>query len=69
MTIDAEVARELLRTLRNTETVLKALDAVEAAAENAPIRSSPLTLDTVRAREWLADAIADDEARRLRDGE
>ena len=62
ITIDRELVREVLLTLRQNETALRASDTLDAAvACRAAVDYSPLTLDTIRAREWLEDALAEAE--------
>jgi hypothetical protein len=60
ITIDRELIREVLRTLRQNETALRASDTLDAAvACRSAVEYAPLTLETIRAREWLEDALAD----------
>ena len=60
--IDKELVREVLKTLRANETALRASDTLDATVQcRTVIEYAPLTLETIRAREWLEDALADAE--------
>jgi hypothetical protein len=60
LTVDRDIAIELLRTLRSNELQLMARDAVRARLNGRrKVEYGTLTLETIRAREWLEAEICD----------
>ena len=60
ISIDRDIALHILKTLRDMERVLTARDTVEAIHRGqGMVEYAPLTLDTVRARQWLEDQLVD----------
>jgi len=61
--IDRQHAAEVLKTLRDVERVFTARDTVNALhAGKGSVDFAPLTMDTIRAREWLEDQLAEPES-------
>jgi hypothetical protein len=58
ITLERELLRELLRTLKANELALRYRDTAGAVGTRHP-GYSPLTLETIRAREWLEDQLAE----------
>jgi hypothetical protein len=60
LTVDRQIALELLRTLRSNELQLMARDAARARLMGRhKVEYGTLTLETMRAREWLEAEICD----------
>jgi hypothetical protein len=60
LTVDRQIALELLRTLRSNELLLMARDAARARLHGRRrVEYGTLTLETMRAREWLEAEICD----------
>jgi len=60
LTIERHIALELLRVLRSNELQLMARDAARARLNGRHrIEYGTLTLETIRAREWLEAEICD----------
>jgi hypothetical protein len=61
ITLERELLRELLRTLKANELALVYRDTAGASlvVVGGSQRYAPLTLETIRAREWLEDQLAD----------
>lgn len=61
ITLERELLRELLHTLRANELALMYRDTAGSSlvVVGGSSRYSPLTLETIRAREWLEDQLAE----------